>query len=141
MIWYSVLVADNWLLIVSGVILVSWITWLIQVLSGVNLFNKHSINADTTLRVAVVNTMICLPIAIYRYLRTHGVLYYGVDTPFRVMSVGLAKAQFQDVRIEYEVCGKLYRKRLTVTRDQVNGNFILIVNPNKPKHIVIKDIS
>lgn len=141
--WYSIILNDNWCLIPTSIMLTGWIVWLVQLQTGINLLRREDDYANTPedmLEVAVIGTIICLPLALYRYARTRRVLFSGVETLFRVASYGPRHGAYQDIGIEYLVNGKTFTKRFSAYGNQAEGQFKLIVNPKKPKHIVIMDL-
>jgi hypothetical protein len=140
--WYSILLNDNWCLVPTAIIVTLWIVWLVQMETGIKLFQRDdesTTSASEMLELAVTGTVFCLPVALYRYMRTFRVLATGVETSFHIISRGFSRGAYQDIRIQYIINGKSYTKRFSAYGEQADGKFTLLVNSKKPKHIAIVD--
>ena len=146
--WHSIIINDNWCLVAIGIPLLPWVIWISAVCFGLPIDSPDpeygvpgdELTAESLLKINIFSSAIFLPIAIYRFRRTRMVLTHGIETPFRITRKGLLHAAMRNIEIEYRLNGKAFRKRLSVSMHQADGKFRLLVNPQKPTHIAIRDL-
>lgn len=145
--WKEVLSSDVWV----GVGLIGplfvWALFVVFALTGIDLLGSSDNSADapkmTTmgmLYMALGFSVVCFPIGFYRYHRAKRILGSGVEVDYEIRKFSGVRQGMTDATVEYSVGGKTYKKKVTVTEEQAEEGFALIVDPDKPKRVITRPL-
>ena len=85
-------------------------------------------------------SVVCFPIGLYRYQRAKRILGSGVEIDYEILKFSGVRQGMTDATIEYHVGQKAYKKKVTITKEQAEEGFRLIVDPDKPKRVITRPI-
>lgn len=145
--WKEVLSSDLWVGVGLVVPLFIWILFVIFAVTGIDLIPSSDNSADapkmTTMGMfymAMGFSVVCIPIGLYRYQRAKRILSSGMEIDYEILKYSGVRQGMLDATIEYCVGSKSYKKKVTVTEEQADAGFLLIVDPDKPKRIITRPI-
>lgn len=124
-----------------------WLIFVIFVVTGIDLLgssdNSHDAPKMTKMGMLYLTlsfSVVCIPIGLYRYRRAKQILIAGVETEYEVLKYSGIRQGMVDATVEYHIADKTYRKKITVTEEQAEEGFRLIVDPDKPRRFITRPI-
>ncbi len=147
--WWDVVRADLWCAFACGVVALVWIGFLATALFGIDLLRRPHAYQEASDKptawgmfiFALSFTVVLLPFAVFRFVRTRRLLSFGVEVPFDVVKYGRYRSDMQDVTLEYLVNGKNFRKKLTIDADWAENGFRLLIDPEYPKRVLARPLN
>lgn len=145
--WKEVLSSDVWcgVGLVGPIIL--WIVFLLFAVTGIDLIGSSDNSSDapkmSTMGMFYMMlgfSIICIPMGLYRYRRAKRILMSGVETDYEIIKFSGVRQGMLDATIEYNFNGKSYKKKVTITEEQADAGFRVVVDPEKPKRVIVREI-
>jgi len=136
--FFRVIRTDYWSFVCSILMIVFW------ALTLFDLFTRQE-QMQASLFTAVMISVVTLMIVGWRYYRVSSLYKYGTQTQASIIDIGF----FRDrgaIKYTYTFHGEQYTAKLSVMRNKhtreynIGDKVPILVNPDRPKHSVIRDL-